>query len=240
MFDISDLPNDHPALRFSPLVRAIEKTIQYIVENDGIELTPLNAFKRKFVNWSVKEFDWPHYREEDVFSLQKVINEPDFLPAVLVHDLLFATKFARHSERKFKLSKSGKQLKGHPGQIFNNFVSIYLFRYDHRRMTRFGDPPIEDWNTYLNILNLEVETARSGSELRTSFFGRPPTPRSHDKLMSDLYFYILRPLCWAGFLSEQCESGFPRWEESIFQKTALWSAALKLSTDSKISQRTYH
>jgi hypothetical protein len=87
-----------PALAFSPMVRGVEKTFAWIGENGGIPLTPSKAFKRVFVHWAAAEFDWPGQTEADLFAVNKVLNEPDFAPLMVLHDLIVAMKLGRHYE----------------------------------------------------------------------------------------------------------------------------------------------
>ena len=88
MIEFQILEHDAPALAHSPLVRATEKTLAYIAENGSIGLTPSKAFKRNFVHWAAAEFDWPDYTGEDLFKLNRVLNESDFPPLLVLHDLL--------------------------------------------------------------------------------------------------------------------------------------------------------
>ncbi len=75
MAKFGDVDDNDPALRFSPIVRATEKTISYIAEHGGIGLTPSKAFKRNFVHWAAAHFDWPGYSENELFSVNKVLRK---------------------------------------------------------------------------------------------------------------------------------------------------------------------
>lgn len=125
------LPDDDPILLTSPLIRGILKTAEYIEANGGIGLTKSGAFYRKFVHWAAAEFDWPGYGEEELFSINKVLNEWDFQPVSDIHDLLRGLKLGRHYKGKFLLTKAGKELVAHPGRMFSELAPNYLFRLDH-------------------------------------------------------------------------------------------------------------
>ncbi|MCC0041890.1 MAG: hypothetical protein H6880_06935, partial [Rhodobiaceae bacterium] len=202
---LREIDDTNPALKYSPIVRGHEKTFAWVAEYGGIPLTPLKAFKRVFVHWAAAEFDWPGYTEADLFSVNKVLNEPDFAPLMLLHDLMIAMKLGRHYKGEFRLTKAGQTLVDHPGQIFAAVVPFYLFRVDHARFSRFDDEPIlGNWDTFLNVLNVETEGGATGADLRRVFYGEPekgPFPGYDDRL-SKLYIQVLRPLCWSGLLCE--------------------------------------
>src|SRR5690606_38560983 len=120
-----------PALAHSPTVRGLEKTFAWIGENGGIPLTPSKAFKRVFVHWAAAEFNWPGHTEADLFAVNKVLNEWDFAPLVLLHDLMIAMKLGRHYKGAFRLTRAGQALVGRPGRIFRTVVPFFLFRVDH-------------------------------------------------------------------------------------------------------------
>jgi ornithine carbamoyltransferase len=101
VIDILQVGDEDPALFHSPMVRAIEKTFAYIVDQGGIGLTPLKAFKRNFVNWAAAQFNWPYYSPDELLRFNKVLNEMDFLPLMLLHDVLIALKIGRHYKGDF-------------------------------------------------------------------------------------------------------------------------------------------
>ena len=59
-------------------------------------------------------------------------------------------------------------------------------------------------------------------------------------MLSRLYIQVLRPLCWTGLLQEIRANGLLRTRESMFMKTLLWKAALRLETDGMVSGAIRH
>ena len=232
-----------PALAFSPLVRGVEKTLTWIGEHGGIPLTPSKAFKRVFVHWAAAEFDWPGHTETDLFAVNKVLNEPDFAPLMVLHDLMIAMKLGRHYKGEFRLTNAGQALVGQPGRIFGMVVPFFLFRINHASMSRFDDAPIlGNWDVFLNVLNVETEDGTTGGHLRRVLFGEPetgPLPR-YDEVMGQLYIQVLRPLCWAGFLQQERGTPSYRFEDAVFMKTPLWRSALVLGTDAEVAPAIRH
>jgi hypothetical protein len=72
------LPDGHPDLAHSPLLRGALLTLQYAQEHGSIGLTKTKAFKRVFVHWAVEHFSWPGKSAEEMFRYSKVINEYEF------------------------------------------------------------------------------------------------------------------------------------------------------------------
>lgn len=91
-----ELSDTQPALAHSPMIRGLERTFAYIDEHGPIGLTPSGAFKRVFVQWAAEAFDWPGHRPKDLYAVNKVLNEWDFLPVAELHDLMLALKIGRH------------------------------------------------------------------------------------------------------------------------------------------------
>jgi len=238
-----EIDDAEPALAFSPMVRGVKKIFAWIGEHGGIPLTPSKAFKRVFVHWAATEFDWPDNTEADLFAVNKVLNEPDFAPLMVLHDLMIAMKLGRHYKGEFRLTKAGQALVGHPGRIFGTVVPFFLFHINHTSMWRFDDAPIlGNWDVFLNVLNVETEDGATGAHLRRVFFGEPETGplRGYDEVMGQLYIQVLRPLCWAGLLQQERGAASYRFEEAVFMKTPLWRAALTLDTDAQITPAIRH
>ena len=233
MIKFKPIENDELLLKLSPLVRAIDLTLNYINDQNGIGLTKGMAFNRKFVHWAAKEFHWPGYSYEELFQIQKVLNEPDFPVCAAIHTILLQTKIGRHYKGKFLLTAQGKKLLGKPSEIFDNLVPKFLFETDHSYgYFRSFEQPTGNWDVFLNIMNVGLHTGINGTELAAVFYGtKEETPYIHDPEFWALYDHVIKPLCWVGLIQEE-NSDFHRFKsDKIFQKTQLWAIALQLETD---------
>lgn len=225
-----DLPDTDPSLGVSPMIRGIEKTLAYIAENGSICLTPSGAFKRVFVEWAAREFDWPGHRPSDLYAVNKVLNEQDFFPLVELHDILLALKIGRHFKGEFRLTSKGGVFAGRPGHLFSALAPFYLFRMDHGRYSRTKDDPLlGNWDIFLNVINVVAEGGVSAVRLREELYGAPEAGQLYGSLSSCLHQQVLRPLCWLGLLAEQGDERRSRGR--IYVKTPLWRAALHLDAD---------
>lgn len=243
MIRFQPLSDENLILRCSPLARGIYLLMSWIAENGPIPLTPSKAFKRVFVDWAAHHFEWPGYRATDLYQLNKVLNEHDMLPLMVVHDLMLDLKLARHYKGAFALTKLGKALVGRAAAIFDEVVPSYILDFDHAALSRFDEPHrLRQWDGFLNVMNVELQEGASGAHLREVFFG-PPEPTDHpgyDVELSDLRLQVMRPLMWAGLVQKAEGTSFLRLSEETFFKTDLWPATLELDTDEMLETRSVH
>ena len=240
MIEFLEISDEDPTLFHSPMVRAIEKTFAYIADQGGIGLTPLKAFKRNFVNWAAAEFNWPYYSTDELLRFNKVLNEMDFLPLMRLHDVLIALKIGRHYKSEFTLTKAGQSLIGHPGEIFSIVAPLILFHVDHGSMGRDDKRLAGNWEIFLNVLNVEAHNGVTGEEVREILYGDAESSAPYSHIMGHLYIEVLRPLCWIGLLQEYRTTQYFNPEDTIFTKTPLWKAVLRLSTDDAVSTAIRH
>lgn len=236
MIPFQPLHDEAPALRLSPMLTATLKTFAYIEANGPIELTPAKALKRYFVEWAAKAFDWPHYGTDYLYDLNKVLNEHDFTPLMVLHDVWRGARLVRHYKGKMALTKAGKALAQQPAALWAVLTNYFLCEFDHAAYTRFDDRLRGNWGVFLNILNVEAQTGLSQDRFAALITGQTEEGLKLDYHFRPLiYVHVLRPLAWAGLLHEHREG-----TERLFIKTPLWQAVLKLETDAFLQPVTQH
>jgi hypothetical protein len=235
MIEFRTLPDDHPDLQHSPLLRAAHLTLNYALEHGAIPITKTKAFKRVFVHWAVEHFAWPDHSLEEMQRYHKVINEGDFLPLEVLHYLLIQLKLARHYRDEFRLTKRGAALAKSPGQLFAELIPFYVLRIDHSSYSRLEERPFGKWDVWLNVINWEADQGSTEAQLYRVFYGE-----DHDwdnagwREMASFSAYVLKPLQWAGLIVEQRDkTAEGRHVHHIF-KTPLWRSALKLDLDDQL------
>jgi hypothetical protein len=239
MIEFRQLPDDHPDLAYSPLLRAALLTLGYAQEHNGIGLTPNKAFKRVFVHWAAEHFDWPDMGYDELFSVNKVLNEYDFPPLELLHFLLVELKLGQHYKGQFKITKRGAELLAHPAQLVDALIPFYLMNIDHSSYSRSGDQAAGNWDVWFNVLNVEAEDGGTEVELYEVFYGKLSDEPMAWRATSSFYCCVLRPLCWAGLLSSQQDKSARRSAASYF-KTQLWRSWLTLDTDDSVEPAQRH
>jgi hypothetical protein len=205
--------HDAPELLLSPVYRASLLTLRHLAETGPIGLTPSKALKRYFVTLAADEFNWPDYTASDLYALNKVLNEQDFPPLVVLHDLLLATKLARHRKGFLHITKMGKDLLEHSG-------SLWLLLAQHFLLTAGHDDYLDvEWVSVLKALNFAADAWITDKDFCSHLLSMD---EKDYRLKSLAYVHVLRPLCWLGLLHETRD----KQSERHFTKTALWSLAL--------------
>ena len=231
MIEFRNLPDDHPDLAHSPLLRAAQLTLQYAHDHGAIGLTKTKAFKRVFVHWAVEHFAWPGKSAEEMFRCSKVISEYEFPPLEVLHYLLITLRLGRHFKGEFRLTKRGAELSQAPARLFTEIIPFFVLRIDHTSYARFDDRPFGKWDVWMNVINVETDHSITERALFAAFYGE-----EHDwdnagwREMAAFSSCVLRPLEWAGLLAQTAEERGGKHIHHVF-KTPLWRSALRLDTD---------
>lgn len=234
MTEFRPLPDDHPDLAHSPMLRAALLTLQYAQEHGSIGLTKTEAFKRVFVHWAVEHFGWPGKGAEEMFRYNKVINEYEFPPLEVLHYLLISLRLGRHYKSEFRLTKRGAELASAPGRLFAVLIPYFVLRIDHASYARFDERPFGKWDVWMNVINVEADHGTTEAALFQAFYGEAKDWHTAGwREMAAFSSCVLRPLEWAGLLMETSEDGPGKHVCHVF-KTPLWRSALKLDTDNML------
>ena len=231
MIEFHTLPDDHPDLAHSPMLRAALLTLRYAQDHGAIGLTKTKAFKRVFVHWAVMNFDWPGKSAEEMFRYSKVISEYEFPPLEVLHYLLITLRLGRHFKGEFRLTKRGAELAQAPARLFAELISFFVLKIDHASYARFEERPFGKWDVWMNVINVEADHGTTERTLFAAFYGQ-----EHDwdnagwREMAAFSSCVLRPLEWAGLLVQTREEREGKHIHHVF-KTPLWRSAMKLDTD---------
>ena len=241
MIMLHPISDSETAMRHSPMLRAVCMTFDYIKENGPIGLTATRALKRYFVKWAADTMQWPFYTTQDLYDFNKVLNEGDFPPLAIMHDLLLSTKLARHRKGALHMTRLASQLRTDPAALWALLARQFLFETDHTGYTRLGDRLIGNWDIFLNVINVEAQHGLSEDRLCEVLYGpgEEHGRRDNIRMKAALYIHVLRPLCWMGLLDEVRSQDPLRRDEHYF-KTPLWHEALKLDTDIHLDPVTQH
>lgn len=216
-----------PELALSPLHRAAMLTLRHLVEAGPIGLTPNRALKRYFVTWAAEAFNWPGYTADKLYAINKVLNEQDFPPLAILHDLLLAAKLARHRKDFLHITKIGKDLLEHPASLWISLSQHLLLSAGHDDMLEI------EWVSILNAVNVEAHSGMTDKQFCARLTGGG-NKDCHVKSL--IYVHVLRPLCWLGLLHETRQNP----SERFFTKTALWPLTLTFEGKSRSPPATKH
>jgi hypothetical protein len=191
----------------SPMSMNAMKVLMYIRDHHGIALTKSGAFYRKFVTWAAADFCWPGYEAEQLYAVNKVLNEPDFLPLAIMHELLIGARLIRRYKGKALLSPAGKRIVGDYGALQAELFDAFFIALDHWSYERFSiEYDDADIVHFLGVVQSRLDdwvplTELAGwclpLDLITSYRFSP---------VKDASFYLfsrlIRPLLWLGMIEQ--------------------------------------
>lgn len=234
-------------LEGSPLALNGMKLLFYCQENGGISLTQsLGAFHRKCVEWAAYEFQWPGYEPERLYSVNKVLNEPDFPPLSTLHWALQDLRIIRHYKGRAVLTKRGKSMLGQYGEL-QAILAEWLLNtplqdnlspeaaalfWDLRHLLGIIKNRLGDWMTLSDFTELALPVAL--------FPARGPLGPRHEA-----GFFLARnfvqPLTWLGVLEESPTNilGIAMMDRK-FRKTPLFDAFFRIALPSGITATVVH
>lgn len=240
MIAFRQLPDDHPDLSYSPLLRAAVLTLQRAEDKGGIPLTKTKAFKRSFVKWAAEHFDWPGASAEELFRFSKVLNEYDFPPLELLHFLLVERKLGRHYKGTFRPTKLGKELAHHPAQLFSTLIPFYLLNIDHSSYGRFDARLFGSWDVWLNVMNVEMNQGATEEQLYNVFYGEEADENGGSWRERAVFAsFVLLPLEWSGLI-QRLDAERDGQKERHYFKTPLWRSVLELDLDEDLPSIQQH
>lgn len=220
----------------SPMAINGMKVLTRVVADGGITLTKSGAFYRKFVTWAAEDFQWPGYEAEELYALNKVLNEWDFLPLAIMHELLIGARLIRRYKGKALLSQAGKRMVGDYGALQAELFDTFFISFDGAGHERF---PIEydeaDIVHFLYVVQSRLDdwvplTGLAGwclpLDLITSYRFSP---------VQDASFYLhsrlIRPLLWLGLIEQHPDENRRFMiEDRRYRKTPLFNRFVSFKT----------
>ncbi|WP_272002876.1 hypothetical protein [Roseovarius sp. ZX-A-9] len=206
----------------SPMTRAYMVAATYIFKHGEIGLTKSGAWNRRFIEWAVTHIDFPGWTGEELYRVNKVLNEYDVAPLEYLHALMDGLKWGRKYQGTYRLTKTGKGLGQSPDAAFLAVIPAFLFRFDHAESMQ-TKAPLGNWDIFLNIINHEIGDGITAARLAGILYGDDSL--GWNSPASVLSAAVFRPLCWAGLLQSEEGHGLSK---RVYHKTPLWDAALQL------------
>ncbi|MEI3807896.1 hypothetical protein V6R85_25630 [Agrobacterium sp. CCNWLW32] len=217
----------------SPICINTMKLLRYAEQTGGIQITKLGNFYRKCVEWAAGEFQWPGYEPAELYAVNRVLNEPDFPPLFLIHEILLNTHLIRHYKGQAKLTRAGNAMIGRYGDL-----QVTLTEYMLR--SPIGDDPQANalfWNLehFLPVVGNrlgEWVTVADFSELiiPIDLFPSRGSTSNHFEACLFVAHEIVRPMSWLGLIDDGHLKQKPhvRLEERLIRKTALFDRFVRL------------
>ena len=211
----------------SPMTINGMKLLQFAADGGGIELTKSGFFNRKCVVWAAEEFQWPGCEPAKLYQVNKVLNEQDFPPLSVMHQLMLLGRLIRHSKGRAILTSAGKTILGNFAQLQALLFETYFTRYDFRANERF--PSNIEHDDYGHLLG--VVANRLGDWVTLVDFAHwclpiplivSPTGRPEFDACLHLKSNFVRPLRWLGLIEEDDAPRMTPSEQRRIRKTELF------------------
>ncbi len=220
------------ALAGSRLCVAAMKTLTYIRDRGGIGLTKNGAFNRKFVTWAVDEFQWPRYTAEDLYAINKVLNEDDVPPLPYLHHLLLDARLIRHARDEARLTGAGRTHLGQPGLLQVTLFETFFTRFDFAAHERW---PIEireaDLLHFLGVVRHRLTDWVPYPEFAgwclPIFALQPQRGTPEEDAMFYLETRLIRPLKWLGLVEAKESRRYAPIYAIHLRKTSLLDSFLR-------------
>jgi hypothetical protein len=207
--------------------------LQRAGDTHGLKLTATGNLSRRVVAEMVEVIEWPGLDKAELFALNRVINEPDFLPVHFVRILLQGTKLLRTHRGTLVPSRLGKEMVApeRHGALQALLFHVALW---HFSLGYFDRNPIEAWpQTHTGVVLWSLSVSANDWTDRETLTRLCTIPvagvveADWDLGSYAMDFRILRPLTWFGLLEHRKEATGDRREQRLYRKVALFDRFLK-------------
>ena len=224
----------------SRLCRAAMLSLGHLSERGGIGLTKSGAFNRKFVVWAVDQFHWPRFTAEDLYIVNKVLNEDDVPPLAYLHELLLVAKLIRHVKGKAVMTKASKALPQEPGRLQAVLFETFFTQFDFATHERWPfEMPDADIFHFLGVIHNRLNDWVSYPDFAGWCLPIFALPAQRGTAEEDAMFYLatrlVRPLTWLGLLEQEEISRLAPISTVKLRKTALFDKFLRFEIPTRHS-----
>ena len=219
----------------SAVVRTALMLLQRASETGGLKLTATGNLSRGVIGQMIEVIEWPGLDRDELFALNKVINEPDFLPVHFVRMLLQGTKLVRTGRGMLVPTRLGKEMlfPERHGALQALLSHIALW---HLNLGYFDRNPVESWpQTHTGVVLWSLSTAANDwlDRVTLTRLCTVPIPSVLESVW-DLGSYamdarILKPMVWFGLIENRREGTTGATEGRLYRKTALFDRFLKFA-----------
>jgi len=205
----NDLSGDEIA--GSAMARNTLILLRQVIERGGLPLTATGNLSRAVVAEMCKLIEWPHYDQADAFRLNKVINEPDFLPLHIVRLLAQAATLVRAQRGRLVATPLGKSMMS---DARRGSLPAILFHiaFWHMDLGYFGRGLLGSWpqaDIGVVLWSLSVSAGDWQASEKLTRLCTIPEPAilsgTWDRTPYAMEARILRPLLWFGLLEYHSE-----------------------------------
>ena len=238
----------HEEIRQSPVARNAVVLLRAATTGAGLKLTATGNLTRRAVAEMCDAFAWPGFDREEAFRLQKVVNEPDFLPLFFVRNVAEAAKLLRPRKGHLKSTPAGRKMldEARMGALQAVLFHVALWHLDLGYLGRglHHGWPQHDAGVVLWSLSVAANDWQSRERL-TRLCTIPiigVLDKEWDAASHAMEARILRPLHWFGLLERRQDdiAGSRFAKHHFYRKTALFDRFLSFDVRLEEASTPHH
>ncbi len=226
----------HDEIQQSAVARNALILLRAATAGPGLKLTATGNLSRGVVAELCDLFTWPEFDKAAMIQVNKVINEPDFLPLFFVRHLVAAAKLLRRHKGHFTITPAGQKLLEEPDlravQAILFHVALWhlnlgYFAMDLHHGWPQGEAGIVLW--CLSVAANDWQSRERLTRLCTIPIGEVLESKwNWDTAAVAMQARILQPLHWFGLLEHRADKPDPGSYEGrqFYRKTALFDRFL--------------
>ena len=230
----------HPNLTASDLAgSAVAQTarilLQRAVDEGGLKLTATGNLSRAVVAEMIEVIEWPDLDRSELFELNKVINEPDFLPVHFVRVLLQEAKLVRADSDKLVPSTSGRKMLD-PKRYGALHAFLFHIALWHLNLGYFDRNPLDSWpqnDVGIVLWSLSVSADDWLPPDKLTRLCTVPVigvlEAAWDLGSFAMESRVLRPLTWFGLLESRRDRNAGLGEPHVYRKSPLFERFVKFN-----------
>ena len=203
----ADLMEDE--FQISAITKNTLTFLEVASETSGLKLTATGNLSRAVVAEMCEIFDWPDFNKDDQFRLNKVINEPDFLPLFFMRHIAQFAKLVHRRKGYMKLTTAGRSTLEHQEALQAVLFHTAFWNMDLGDLGRGlhsgwpqGDIGIVLWS--LSVAANDWQTRENLTRL-CAVPNNGVLNSTWDTGSMAMEANILRPLLWFGMLEHKQE-----------------------------------
>jgi hypothetical protein len=217
----------------SAIVGTARTLLQHAIDAGGLKLTEKGNLSRSVVAEMRQAIEWPGYEKAELFQINKVINEPDFLPLYFIRVLMKAAKILRKQKGVLMPTRLGRNLiiEERCGALQ---AILFHIAFWHLNLSHFDRTPFSSWpQNDVGIVLWSLSASAHDWQDRETLTRLCTVPvigvleSAWDLGSFAMEARILRPLTWFGILEHRSEPGAGPVDRYLYRKTPLFDEFLK-------------
>jgi hypothetical protein len=212
----------------SAVARAAQTLLRHAADTGGLKLTATGNLSRAVVVEMCRTIEWPDYDKEELFNINKVINEPDFLPLHFVRILMQAVKLFRKHKGMLMPTRLGNAMLSDERHGALQAILFHIAIW-HLNLGYFDRTPLASWpQGDAGVVLWSLSASANGWLDRETLTRLCTVPvigvleAAWDLGSFAMGARILRPLTWFGLLEYRREPVARSAERHLYRKTPLF------------------